>query len=354
MNKLIVKVNPPCPILFSSGLLNKLAEHIPEKKLAIITDSNVGPLYGEELKASLENTKQVKLYTVKAGEESKSLGKFGELLRQMICDGFDRKGAVLALGGGVVGDLAGFVAASYYRGIAFYQCPTSLLAMVDASIGGKTGVNVPEGKNLVGAFWQPKGVFIDVDVLRTLPEQEFKHGAVELFKHGLLADESIIDDVSSAEFHLAGDSDFLIDLIARAAKVKVDIVNQDEREAGVRAHLNLGHTLAHALESYTKHGISHGEAVAYGLVFAAKLSALYGFADETKRVLDFWHWVKPRPLAVKTFAELVPHINRDKKHYGGKQYWILLEKLGNPIIVSDVNLEFEKAWQYLLEVCKQG
>ncbi len=351
MNKLIVQVSPPYPIFLSSGLINNLIKHITEKNLAIITDSNVGPLYGEKLKTNLDSVKQVKLYTVTAGEKSKSLQAFEKLLRQMICDGFDRKGAVLALGGGVIGDLAGFVAASYYRGIAFYQCPTSLLAMVDASIGGKTGVNVPEGKNLVGAFWQPKGVFIDVDVLRTLPEQEFKHGAVELFKHGLLADESIINDVNSAEFQSTGNSDFLINLIARAAKVKVDIVSQDEREAGVRAHLNLGHTLAHALESYTKHGISHGEAVAYGLVFAAKLSALYGFADETKRVLDFWHWVKPRPLLVKTFAELVPHINRDKKHYGGKQHWILLEKLGQPIIVDNVSLhQLESAWQYLTEV----
>ncbi len=347
----IVKVEPYYSIYLSSGLVTDLTKYIPEKHLAIITDNNVGALYGEKLSKSLESTKQIKLYTVAAGEESKSLETFGKLLRKMVRDGFDRKGAVLALGGGVVGDLAGFIAASYYRGIAFYQCPTSLLAMVDASIGGKTGVNVPEGKNLVGAFWQPRRVFIDVEVLKTLPEQEFKYGAVELFKHGLLADESIITDVSSAEFHPAGDSDFLTDLITRAAKVKVAIVSQDEREAGVRAYLNLGHTLAHALESYTKHGISHGEAVAYGLIFAAKLSALYGFADETGRVLDFWHWVGPRPLAIRNFIELSPYISRDKKHHSGKQNWVLLEALGKPTIVNNISSsQLESAWQYLIKV----
>lgn len=347
---LTVKVNPPYTILVGTDLLKSISQ-IPETHLAIITDDNVAPLYGQWFKSHLEKEKQVKLYIVSAGEESKSLAIFTKLLRQMVNDGFDRKGAIVALGGGVIGDLAGFIAASYYRGIAFYQCPTSLLAMVDASIGGKTGVNLPEGKNLVGAFWQPKKVFVAIAALKTLPEREFKNGAVELFKHGLLADASILADVNSEEFCTTGNSNFLSDLIARAAKVKVDIVSQDEREAGVRAHLNLGHTLAHALEAHSKHQISHGEAVAYGLVFAAKLASLHGFADETERILDFWHWVQPAPLSVKNFEDLLPYIARDKKHKDKQQNWVLLKKITEPVIVNDINQkQLESAWQYLTTI----
>ncbi len=263
---------------------------------------------------------------------------------------------MLALGGGVVSDLAGFVAASFMRGIDFYICPTSLLAMVDASVGGKTGVNLPEGKNLVGAFWQPKAVFIDVETLRTLSEREFKQGAVELFKHGLLADPSILKDMAKDTFRRDGPSDFLVDLIKRSVQVKADIVAADEREGGVRAYLNLGHTLAHALEAHSEHQLTHGEAVAYGLLYAAKLAELRGWQGGLEKVEMFVRWVSPRPLNATSLGELIPYIERDKKKMD-KVRWVLLERPTHPHLVDDVSAEhLERAWDYLqtaLEVTTQ-
>ena len=254
---------------------------------------------------------------------------------------------MLALGGGVVSDLAGFVAASFMRGIDFYICPTSLLAMVDASVGGKTGVNLPEGKNLVGAFWQPKAVFIDVETLRTLPEHEFKQGAVELFKHGLLADPSILKDMAKDTFRRDGPSDFLADLIKRSVQVKADIVATDEREGGVRAYLNLGHTLAHALEAHSKHQLTHGEAVSYGLLYAAKLAELRGWQGGLEEVEAFVRWVSPRPLNATSLGELIPYIERDKKKMD-KVRWVLLEHPTHPRLVDDVSDEhLQRAWDYL-------
>ena len=283
--KLTVALTPPYDVVVEAGVLARAGEFIRAPKLALISDDKVAPLYAETVKKSLEAAgSQVFLYTVPATEDSKSLGTLETLLRRLAQDGFNRQSAVVALGGGIVSDLAGFVAASYMRGVAFYTLSTTLLGMVDASVGGKTGVNLPEGKNLVGAFWQPKTVLMDVSVLATLPEHEFRGGAVELFKHGLLADPKLLDDVVDTRFRCDGPADFLETTIARSVKVKADIVAEDEREGGRRAYLNLGHTLAHALEAYTNHALSHGDAVTYGLLFAAKLAAARGYADETERV----------------------------------------------------------------------
>lgn len=355
MRRVTVNVAPAYQVLIGRGLLPELAAHIGATTIALISDEQVAAQYLDRVKGGLEHTqKRVIPYTVSPGESSKSLPTYGELLRQLARDGIDRSAAVLALGGGVVGDLAGFVAASYMRGIAFYQCPTSLLAMVDASVGGKTGLNLPEGKNLVGAFWQPQEVFADIDTLTTLPEHEFKQGAVELFKHGLLADPSILEAMTSPEFHRHGDATLLSELIYRSVKVKAEIVAMDEREAGKRAHLNLGHTLAHALEAYSHHqdhpSISHGDAVAYGLLFAAKLAAQRGFADETSRISEFLHWVQPSALHIPSFEVLLPYLQRDKKHQGGTQRWVLLEQIGAPVIIADLQEhELQTAWRYLQE-----
>jgi 3-dehydroquinate synthase len=258
---------------------------------------------------------------------------------------------VLALGGGVVGDLAGFVAASYMRGIAFYQIPTTLLAMVDSSVGGKTGINLDEGKNLVGAFWQPKAVFTDVRFLRSLPEREFRQGAVELFKHGLLADKSILADVENPEFNSKGDTTFLIDIIKRSVKVKADIVAVDEKEQNIRAYLNLGHTLAHALEAASHHHLTHGEAVAYGLVFDAHLSRQRGYADEVERVVRFLNWLKPKALGVTDLGVLEPYMLRDKKNEAGKVKFVILKEIGEPVIVDDITLpERKQAWLALTQL----
>lgn len=347
---LTVKVSQSYPIYFGENLSQFIEEKVQEKRLAIISNDVVAPLYANELADVLhQHGKAVSIHTVPDGEDSKSSEMFAKLLAELAQHNLDRKSAVLALGGGVVGDLAGFVAASYMRGIPFYQIPTTLLAMVDSSVGGKTGINLEEGKNLVGAFWQPQAVFMDMRYLRSLAEQEFRGGAVELFKHGLLADPTILQDVDNREFNPNGKADFLIDIIKRSVKVKADIVAIDEKEQNIRAYLNLGHTLAHALEAATNHQLTHGEAVAYGLVFDAHLAKQRGYADEVERCVRFLRWMNPKPLNVESLDALEPFIKRDKKNEGGKVRFVILEEIGKPMIVDDVTLEErEQAWKFLL------
>jgi 3-dehydroquinate synthase len=350
--RLTVAVTPPYAVHVAPGLFTGLAAHVTEQRVALVCDSHTEPLYGEAVAGALRRAgKTVARLVVPAGEQSKSLAQFGALLEAMVEAGLDRTSAVLALGGGVVGDLAGFAAASFMRGIAFYPCPTSLLAMVDASVGGKTGINLPQGKNLVGAFWQPRAVFVDVTALRTLPEREFRQGAVEVFKHGLLADPWLLDHLFAPRFAPDGPSDFLTELIGRAIKVKADLVAADPLERGPRAYLNLGHTLAHALEAHSHHRLTHGDAVAYGLLFAAALAKQRGFADETPRVRQLIAWLQPAPLPVATLDELFPYLYRDKKTLAGKLRFVLLREPGRPILVDDVTEEeLRAAWRTLQEV----
>lgn len=343
-----VALDPPYPVVVGAGVLARAGDYVRAPRVALISDEKVAPRYADTVRGSLETTgSRVFLYTVPAGEDSKSLETLGALLQGLARDGFTREDAVLALGGGVVSDLAGFVAASYMRGIALYTASTTLLGMVDAAVGGKTGVNLPEGKNLVGAFWQPRAVLMDVSVLATLPEREFRGGAVELFKHGLLADPALLSDVTDARFRRDGPADFLAAAVARSVKVKADVVAEDEREGGRRAFLNLGHTLAHALEAHTEHALPHGDAVAYGLLFATRLAAARGYADETERVEHFVRWADPKPLPDILLEPLLPYIARDKKH-GARQRWVLLKRVGEPVLVDDVQPgELQTAWTYL-------
>ncbi len=348
--QLNVQVNPPYPIYIGKDLATTVANTVKSSKLAIITDSRVKALHLEALTKALKVAgKSGQAYEITPGEDSKSFETLSQVLSHMAHDGFDRGSAIIALGGGVVGDLAGFTAASFMRGIDFYQLPSSLLAMVDASVGGKTGINLPEGKNLVGAFWQPKGVFIDVAYLKTLPDSEFRQGAVELFKHGLIKDTSILEDVKKTEFHKDGEPEFLADLIARSVKVKADIIAEDEKEQGIRAYLNLGHNLAHALEAASDHQISHGDAVAYGLAFDARLGLQRGWQDISQETLEFLRWVNPKKLPVTEFAELEPFLKRDKKNKDGKMKFVLLKHLAEPCIVDDLSHdELLEAWDFLV------
>jgi 3-dehydroquinate synthase len=355
-SSLTIKVSQSYPVYFGENLSQFITETVQEKHLAMISNDVVAPLYAPELaKIISQPGKTVSIHTVPDGEDSKSPEMFAKLLAELAQNNLDRKSAVLALGGGVVGDLAGFVAASYMRGVAFYQLPTTLLAMVDSSVGGKTGINLNQGKNLVGAFWQPRAVFIDVNYLRSLSEQEFRQGAVELFKHGLLANPSILHDVENPEFNPQGNPEFLIDIIKRSVKVKADIVAIDEKEQNIRAYLNLGHTLAHALEAATNHHLTHGEAVAYGLVFDAQVAKQRGYADEVERCVRFLNWMNPKPLELRSLEVLEPYMQRDKKNEGGKVKFVILEKIGKPIIVNDVTLEErERAWKFLLAMSKRS
>ncbi|MEJ2288018.1 MAG: 3-dehydroquinate synthase [Deinococcales bacterium] len=345
-----VPVEPAYTVTVGPGVLETVGERVGERRVALVTDTHVGPLHADTVRGRLVAAgAEVAAFQVPAGEDSKSGEQWLALQRGFAREGLDRDAAVVALGGGVVGDLAGFAAATYMRGVAWYQLPTSLLAMVDASVGGKTAIDLPEGKNLVGAFWQPRAVLADVRVLTTLPEAEFRQGAVEHFKHGLLADPVLLERFEE-EVATARDEAALAEAIARSVRVKAAIVGRDEREGGIRAHLNLGHTLAHALEAVSGHALPHGDAVAYGLHYAALLGRQRGFADVTRYTARLLRWERPAPLPEATFEALLPFLARDKKSRGGRQRFVLLEAIGTPVVVDDVSREEqERAWATLLE-----
>lgn len=344
-----VGVTPSYPVAIGSGILSRVPQWIAESRIALVCDETVNHHYGAAVHDALESAgKTVELYTVPPGEDSKSIAHFEALVRAFARSGLDRGIAVVALGGGVVSDLAGFVAASYMRGVAFYVVPTTVLAMVDASVGGKTAIDLPEGKNLVGAFWQPRAVLADVQTLRTLPVREFRLGAVEAYKHGLLADRELLSILTDPEFGPHGDADVLTERIERSVRVKSDVVAADERESGVRAHLNLGHTLGHALEAVSAHRLAHGDAVAYGLLFASLLGRNRGWEDWVDRAVALLSWLEPGPLPHVTFDDLAPYIARDKKNRSGRVRFVLLERVGRPVVVDDVTVdEQQRAWSML-------
>lgn len=344
-----VAVTPPYRVHIGAGLLASLASLVPEQRLAVISDDTVAPLHATRLLTGLRDAgRNAELFTVPAGESSKSLSQYGRILRDLAAAGYSRDSAVLALGGGVVGDLAGFVAATYLRGVAFYQLPTTLLAMVDASVGGKTGLDVPEGKNLVGAFWQPRAVVADVATLATLPEREFKQGTVELYKHGLLAGDLRLLRLFQQGWSADAPAELLAEAVAASVRVKAGVVARDEREGGARAHLNLGHTLAHALESVSDHQLNHGDAVAYGLLYSALLARYRGFADLAPLLLELLNWLRPAPLPRPEFIELLRFMARDKKVAAGKLRFVLLADLGEPLLVDDLSeSELTTAWTEL-------
>ena len=338
-------------VTVGSDLLATAAAVIEEHSVVVVTDQHVGPLHGPPLVAAIESAgRSVTTLTVPAGESSKNLATWGDVVGAVARAGLGRDGAIVALGGGVVGDLAGFVAASYLRGVAFYQFPTSLLAMVDASVGGKTGLDLPEGKNLVGAFWQPRAVIADVATLATLPEREFKQGTVELVKHGYIRDPALLQVVGPA-WRREADEGLLVDAVGRSVAVKAAVVSADERESGERAHLNFGHTLAHALEAVTDMQLQHGDAVAYGMVFAALLSRERGAVDFVPELLRLVDWLQPAPLPAVDFSDLAPFIARDKKTAGGRPRFVLLAELGRPYLAADVGVdEQESAYAALKEL----
>lgn len=263
------------PVLVGPGLLEDLpalaARYLPGRRLAVITDRNVA--------RALDSPLPVPSLVVAAGERSKSRRRWADLSDRLLDLGFGRDTALVALGGGVVGDLAGFVAATYLRGVPWLQVPTTLLAMVDASVGGKTGVDTPHGKNLVGAFHPPAAVVADPRALRTLPEATYRAGLAEVIKHGLIADEAYLRWVGGhTETILAREEATMVRLVHRSVELKGGIVERDEFETGERAILNAGHTVAHAIEAVSGYVVPHGEAVAIGLVAEAALAEELGLA----------------------------------------------------------------------------
>ena len=283
------------------------------------------------------------LVTTADGETAKSAGELARAWDFLAAQGIARDGAVFALGGGVIGDLAGFAAASYQRGVDFYQLPTTLLAMVDSSVGGKTGINLAAGKNLVGAFHQPAAVFADTDLLATLPPREFAAGMAEVIKHGLLADAELFRRLQ-ANAPLAWDHALLPAVIRRCVEIKAAVVAGDERETsatGGRALLNLGHTFGHAIEAVAGYGTYlHGEAVAIGLVMAARLSADLGrcSAAEVAAVATTVraHGLPDHLRAPLPLAPMLAAMKRDKKVRAGKLRFVLLQGVGTAVTADDV------------------
>lgn len=311
--------------------------------VVVITDSNVDELYSEPVSNALQEAgAQIDVLIVEAGEPSKASEVASDLWEQLLDQGADRKTVVVALGGGVVGDLAGFVAATFTRGLRFVQIPTTLLAQVDSSVGGKVGINLPGGKNMIGAFWQPRGVVIDVDVLKTLPDREFRAGMAEVVKYGVIQDAEFFAylEANVAKIN-ARDAATLTYIVERCCRLKADVVEQDEREeTGLRAILNYGHTFCHALEAATGYDqLLHGEGVAIGMMFAARLAERLGRIDANfvARQQSLLEAVK-LPLAVPDVDrdELIELMYRDKKVERGKLRFVLPTRLGHVELVRDV------------------
>jgi 3-dehydroquinate synthase len=302
--------------------------------MALVTNTTVSALYGEDAKSSLEqNGFQVTLICLPDGEEYKTTETVNSIYDSLIKEGFDRTSGLVALGGGVVGDIAGFAAATFLRGIPYVQVPTTLLAQVDSSVGGKTGVNHPLGKNLIGAFYQPRQVFIDVDTLKTLPYREFSAGMAEVIKYGMIWDEKFFFWIKRNQEKLAQlDPETLIGCIKRACEIKAEIVEEDEQESNLRAILNFGHTFGHAVENLAGYGeYRHGEAVAIGMYIAARASEKMGLCTfehigELKELLSRFHL--PVDLPAFSMEDYLTAMKRDKKNREGVLRMVLNKGIG--------------------------
>jgi 3-dehydroquinate synthase len=335
------------PIYIDSGLINStdlLSNYIHSKRVCIVTNDIVAPLYLEAFKNKLDDF-IVDEIILPDGEAEKSLANFNVIMSHLLTHEHGRDTTLVALGGGVIGDIHGFAAACYQRGVDFIQVPTTLLSQVDSSVGGKTAVNHPLGKNMVGAFYQPKAVFIDIDSLKTLPVREFNAGMAEVIKYGILGDNNFFlwleNNLSAIK---SGDKDILAAMIEKCCQCKADIVAQDEKESGIRALLNLGHTFGHAIEAEQGYGNwLHGEAVATGMVLAAKLAVAMNLlkVSELRRIeaiiLAFdLPIIAPENMGL---AEFVRHMRRDKKNIAGKLRFIIPTEIGKSEMRDDVTQE---------------
>lgn len=329
------------------GLLSSIGDRVRDTlpgrtKCAVLTDSNVEPLYGSAILESLRKAGQkVHLITVPAGEASKSLRCSETVLSQMAAAGLDRKSFLIALGGGVIGDLGGFCAAIYQRGIPYIQVPTTVLAQVDSSVGGKTGVNLPDAKNMVGCFHQPTGVIADTDTLQSLPRREWNEGFAEIIKHAAIRDAALFHDIRAA----ADRASQLDSLIKENVAIKAAIVEADEFEvSGLRALLNFGHTLGHAIEAAAGYGrLLHGEAISLGLRAAGWLSTqLSGLpeADYAQLIAALRLFDLPTELPDDiTTPAIMRVVQMDKKFENGAIRFVLLRRLGDAFLSQEVRVE---------------
>ncbi|MDA9347848.1 3-dehydroquinate synthase [Porticoccaceae bacterium] len=344
------------PIFIGSDEIRRadIASYISGKKVLIVTNETIAPLYLESLKRQLTD-KQVDSVILADGEQYKNLGTLNLIFDQLIGNHHDRKTTLIALGGGVVGDMTGFAAACYQRGVPFIQIPTTLLAQVDSSVGGKTAVNHAMGKNMIGAFYQPQAVIIDTDTLSTLPDREFYAGLAEVIKYGLIADADFFRWLeSNVDLLLQRDKQALAYAIELSCVCKARIVAEDETEQGIRAILNLGHTFGHAIETFQNYKQwIHGEAVAAGMVMAAQLSVISGDLPEadlqrTKALLQ--HCSLPvAPPADMTAEDFTQLMLRDKKVLDGQLRLVLLKCLGEACVTDQFAVDHLN--QVLIKAC---
>ncbi len=333
------------PILFEKSF-EKLSEAITEAGLAgrrccIVCDTNTGRLYAEAVRKEISRVcKDVACFSFQAGEEQKNLDTISAIYGHLIQAGMDRTGFLAALGGGVVGDMTGFAAATYLRGVDFIQIPTTLLSQVDSSVGGKTGVDYREFKNMVGAFYQPRCVYMNMSTLKTLPAVEFTSGMGEVLKTGLICDGDFFRrTVKSYDALTAFDMDALASVVRRCCEIKAGIVERDPREQGERALLNLGHTVGHAVEKLLHFELRHGQCVGIGLAFAARLSCERGelSEEEKQEILEgLIRYSLPVTVSGLSKEQIYDTLGKDKKVKNGKLRFILMKGLGNSFICDTV------------------
>lgn len=339
------------PIYIGEGLLDQpelLAPHIAGRQVAIVSNETVAPLYLERLSKAL-GAYSVLPVVLPDGEAHKNWETLQLIFDGLLTARHDRRTTVVALGGGVIGDMAGFAAACYQRGVDFIQVPTTLLSQVDSSVGGKTGINHPLGKNMVGAFYQPKAVLIDTTSLKTLPARELSAGLAEVIKYGLICDKPFLawleDNMQALR---ALDSAALTEAIRRSCAAKAAVVGADERESGVRATLNLGHTFGHAIETHMGYGVwLHGEAVAAGTVMALEMSMRLGWIDQAERDRGI-RLLQDAGLPVVPPQEMTPahfmeHMAVDKKVLDGRLRLVLLRQMGEAVVTDDYSKEILQA-----------
>jgi len=324
-------------VIIGEGLLADLPQLLerrcPASRYAIIADSHVAPLYAERVAATLAAKAPVTMAVFPAGEWNKTRESWGALTDQLLKAGIGRDGAILAVGGGVAGDLAGFVAATYLRGIPYVQVPTTLLAMIDSSVGGKAGVDTPAGKNLVGTFHQPKAVIADTATLATLPKAQLVAGMAEALKHGAITDRSYFERLLGLrERILDKNPDALVEVVRRSVEIKARVVVEDEREQGRRATLNFGHTVGHALEAAVGYALLHGEGVAIGMAIEAAIGVSLGITDRTDaatlRSAIERFGLPVEPPDELPFERLLDAMRHDKKARGESVRFSLLSRLG--------------------------
>ncbi len=352
------------PVYIGRGLIADgeiLTRHLGGSEVAIVSNETVAPLYVEKLRRALGEGRRITEIVLRDGEQFKTLRSLEHILERLLQERHSRSTTIIAVGGGVVGDIAGFAAACYQRGVDFIQVPTTLLAQVDSSVGGKTAVNHPLGKNMIGAFYQPRAVLIDTDSLHTLPARELSAGLAEVIKYGLICDPAFYAWLQeSMPRLLAREESALAEAIERSCSLKAAVVAADEREGGLRAILNLGHTFGHAIETAQGYGTwLHGEAVAVGMLLALRLSVARGWVDPAEiRVLEALLRQARLPLQVP--AGMTPEIfldlmGRDKKVVDGRLRLILLRGIGEACVVDDVTgAELEALLEDALERAKSS